>query len=94
MLFFLRVWFCIVGYCWVCLWLSGNPHHATMMQFGGHSSVGILGERLAKPTVRPRFSPCMDVFFLVSKPTIYFSGEEAVGGLDASQWEGPAPWAW
>ena len=52
---------------------------------------GHFGRKAGRTTVRPRFPPCTD-FFLFSKRTIYFFVR--VGGLDASHWEGPAPWAW
>ena len=53
---------------------------------------GVYGEEeRGEFTVRPQFPPVTNVFFLVSKRTLFFLGS---GGMDASHWSGQASWAW
>ena len=56
--FFLNFWILLD-----MLVANGSPPHATVMHIRWVPLTGHIGEDAGKPTVRPRFLPCLDVFF-------------------------------
>ena len=52
---------------------------------------GHFGRKTGRNTIRPRFLPCMDVFFWLAKGPFSIFGSYS---LDVSHWEGQASWAW